>query len=285
MEFSVFSNPGRRIGREDSIVLEKETIAKAHQYVLFNCNSIESYIEEHKAKVDYENPRLSRKNIEQIHSNTFANWFYKHVENLHLVGNQVSEELRALARGPNPVGKRYRGFIVNGFRFHVKSCEIRKKTQNSGLVVTAQTSSFASRNDNNPIIGDFTYYGILKDIIELEYFGGRKIVMFDCDWVSVRSAQKRDEYGFTLVNLSRLRQHSEPFILASQAQQVFYVEDHVEKGWNVVVKTKARDTFDMDPVLSLDADAIQQNDTNDAQFDDEDEQLNLVREDVEGTVV
>lgn len=183
------------------------------------------------------------------------------------------------------MGKRYRGFIINGFRFHVKKYEIRRKTQNSGLVVTAQTSSFASRGDNNPIVGDVTYYGVLKDIIEMEYFMGRKIVMFECEWVSSGTAQKIDEHGFTLVNFSRLRQHNEPFVLASQAQQVFYVEDPVEKGWHVVVKTKARDMFDMDPILSIDSDSLNETSILDHQLHGEAENISLVREDVEGIIV
>lgn len=197
----------------------------------------------------------------------------------------MPEELRALARGPNPVGKRYRGFIINGFRFHVKNCETRRRTQNSGVVITAQTSSFASRSDNNPIIGDVTYYGVLKDVIELEYFTGKKIVLFECDWVSTGRAQKKDEHGFTLVNFSRTRQHSEPFILASQAKQVFYVEDPVEKGWHVVVKTQARDTFDMNPILSIDGDSLQETNVLYQQAHDEAENISLVRNDVDGLIV
>ena len=36
----------------------------------------------------------------------------------------------------------------------------------------------------------------------------------------------------------------EPYVLASRATQVFYVEDKKHKDWYVVVKTKARDVFD-----------------------------------------
>ena len=36
----------------------------------------------------------------------------------------------------------------------------------------------------------------------------------------------------------------EPYVLASQATQVFYVEEKRHKDWYVVVKTKARDVFD-----------------------------------------
>ncbi|KAG8382392.1 hypothetical protein BUALT_Bualt05G0072600 [Buddleja alternifolia] len=202
--------------------------------------------------------------------------FGKKVENMHLNGNPVSNELRALAQGPNPVWRRYRGFIVNGFRFHVKKFEKRRRTQNSGLVVTAQTSSYASRNDANPIVGDVTYYGMLKDIIELDYFEGGKIVLFECDWVSPGRAQKQDETGFTLANFSRSRQHNEPFVLASQAQQIFYIEDPIEKGWHVVMRAKAMDSFDMDPILSLDGGTFQYIASNDGQLHAGDEKSNWI---------
>lgn len=38
----------------------------------------------------------------------------------------------------------------------------------------------------------------------------------------------------------------EPFILATQATQVYYVQDSIEKDWYVVVHPPARDFFDMD---------------------------------------
>lgn len=61
---------------------------------------------------------------------------------------------------------------------------------------------------------------------------------------------KEDDYGFTLVNFSRLlfngnQLSDEPFILATQAKQVFYVQDPIEKEWQIVVHTKPRDFFDM----------------------------------------
>lgn len=39
--------------------------------------------------------------------------------------------------------------------------------------------------------------------------------------------------------------NDEPFILASQASQVYYVKDPRDKGWLVAVRTKARDVFDV----------------------------------------
>ena len=105
--------------------------------------------------------------------------------------------------GPNRVAKRFKGLIVNGFKFHTKDHERNRRGQNSGVVITTETSSFASAKDINPITGNVVYYGVLKDIIELNYYDKFKVVLFKCDWVDVYQGRgiKYDEYGFTLVNL------------------------------------------------------------------------------------
>ena len=51
--------------------------------------------------------------------------------------------------------------------------------------------------------------------------------MLKCDWVQ-NSCVKKDELGFILVDLNRLGYKSDPFILASQAKQVFYVNDQIQ---------------------------------------------------------
>lgn len=172
----------------------------------------------------------------------------------------MPEEIISLARGPYKAVRRYKGYIVNGFRFNTRDREINRRTQNSGVVVTARTSSYASAKDKNPVAGDIIYYGILIDIIELNYYEHFKVVLFKCDWADVHSqgrGVKRDDYGFTLVNFNRLlfkghQLSDEPFILASQAKQVFYVHDPIEKDWQIVVHTKPRDLFDMDSEISTD---------------------------------
>ena len=93
---------------------------------------------------------------------------------------------------------------------------------------------------------------MLTNIIELNYSGNIKHVLFKCKWVDDqnRRGYKTDEFGFPMVNFT----HSvhvgeemvhEPYVLTSQATQVFYVEDKRHKDWYVVVKTKARDVFDI----------------------------------------
>ncbi|CAN6679940.1 unnamed protein product [Malus baccata var. baccata] len=54
---------------------------------------------------------------------------------------------------------------------------------------------------------------------------------------------KTDQYGFTMVNFNQLGFKADPFILASQALQAFYVEDTIENDWHVVVRTDAIDDY------------------------------------------
>ena len=80
-----------------------------------------------------------------------------------------SDELIALARGPNKIMNRYNGFIINGFKFHTREWKKFRKIQNSGIMVEADGKS---------------YYGALKDIYELDYYEKFKVVLFICDWMT-----------------------------------------------------------------------------------------------------
>ncbi|KAG6400793.1 hypothetical protein SASPL_137636 [Salvia splendens] len=108
-----------------------------------------------------------------------------------------------------------------------------------------------STRDQNPILSELDYYGILTDVVELDYNCGHRVVLFDCEWVSKGKRLKTDADGFTLANFSNVIRHNEPFILASQAEQVFYVGDPTESQWSVVVSAAARAHYDMEPMWRL----------------------------------
>nr|GMD70641.1 transposon protein, putative, CACTA, En/Spm sub-class [Ipomoea batatas] len=67
------------------------------------------------------------------------------------------------------------------------------------------------------------------------------------DWWDVyhKTGFKVDKFGFPMVNITRKLQTDEPYVLASQAEQVYYVSDIKEPNWHVVVKTKPRDFYDL----------------------------------------
>ncbi|XP_071727959.1 uncharacterized protein [Rutidosis leptorrhynchoides] len=182
---------------------------------------------------------------------------------------QCREHLK-IVRDENPKLCKQQGFIVNGYCFHIKDVENKRKTQNSGVILEALTNSFSSTRDNNSITRDVTYYGVIKEIIELQCsVDQHNIVLFRYDWISTGSRKKVDENWFTLLNFVGLKPDKESFILASQAEQVFYVKDHVNNGWKVVIKTTPRDYFDMDEQTHVDVEAHLQSETSTGPENDE----------------
>ena len=102
-----------------------------------------------------------------------------------------------------------------------------------------------------------TYYGVIKDILELNYHHQGKLVLFKCDWIDNRVRDKWvkiDNFGVKMVNFKHLfntgdNELAEPFIFASQATQVYYVQDPIDADWFTVLKSKQRDMYDMDERL------------------------------------
>jgi hypothetical protein len=178
---------------------------------------------------------------------------------LEMKSSKVTDPIEWLARGPNKVGRRFKAYTIGGVRFHVKEIEDKRKTQTSGVVVTK--TSFVD--------GDVVYYGVLNDIIELNYYERFKVMLFKCDWVDVEQGKgvKKDPFGCTLMNLTKLvhtgaKLTDKPFVLASQVKQVFYVRDSSQLEWHVVVKTNPRDVYEMGDELSFESNSQHQFDDN-----------------------
>ncbi|GJR19961.1 putative transposon, En/Spm-like protein [Tanacetum coccineum] len=76
----------------------------------------------------------------------------------------------------------------------------------------------------------------------------KQIPLFKYDWVNRKSGGvKRDKLGNTLVDLNNLGHKVDPFILASQALQVFCVKDPLDKKLSIIFKTTPKnykDTYD-----------------------------------------
>ncbi|KAL6321186.1 hypothetical protein AAG906_015530 [Vitis piasezkii] len=96
-----------------------------------------------------------------------------------------------------------------------------------------------------PAFGELCFYGVINEIWDLDYNMFR-IPIFKCDWVDNKNGIKVDELGFTLVDFSKIGHKSDPFILASQAKQVFYVEDQLDPKWSIVLSIPPKDFNNME---------------------------------------
>ncbi|KAL6321680.1 hypothetical protein AAG906_031189 [Vitis piasezkii] len=148
-----------------------------------------------------------------------------------------------IAHGPSHYVSKYHGYVINGCRYHTKERDDLRATQNSGVSIVASTLQIASAKDQNPVFGELCFYGIITEIWDLDYTMFR-IPVFKCDWVDNRNGIKVDDLGFTLVDFNKTAHKSDPFILASQAKQVFYVQDQHDPRWSVVLSTPQKDFLD-----------------------------------------
>jgi hypothetical protein len=55
-----------------------------------------------------------------------------------------------------------------------------------------------------------------------------KVPLFRCKWIAGGSVTK-DNYGMTIVDLNKIRYKDEPFVLAKDVRQVFYMMDMSSK--------------------------------------------------------
>ncbi|XP_075645463.1 uncharacterized protein LOC142616510 [Castanea sativa] len=187
---------------------------------------------EHKYMIQ----QASVKNVENRHKKQFREWFESHITQLY-DERKVSKQLFDLARGPLEKVVCYNGHIGNGFRFQKNEVDCSRRTQSYGVLVKGDAST-----------GNCDYYGVLIDIIELHYMGGNKIVMFKCEWRDVDHCGRGimvDKYGRTLVNVTHSLKSNEPFVLACQAEQVFYVKSIRNPQWHFVIKTEPRNYYNM----------------------------------------
>jgi len=159
-------------------------------------------------------------------------------------GEQINEELYALASLPDLRLRIFSGCIVDGVRYHTVDRESSRRTQNSGVMVEG------SHNGE-----DIDFYGQLKEVIELQYNSDtnsqRTVVLFKCDWFdtcSKKSRMKNDGY-FKSISHGSCWYKDDALILATQATKVFYLDDNKHgEPWKVVQKFSHRHLWNVNEV-------------------------------------
>jgi len=125
----------------------------------------------------------------------------------------------------------------DGCLFYTKSRDDMSTVQNSGVTLEAESMQFSTSKDQNLVVGRMPYYGVIVEIWEVNY---TKFIVpvFKCKWVDNKTGVKVDESRMTLVNFRKIGYHDEPFIMAYQASQVFYIQDPTSENWFVVLHGK-----------------------------------------------
>ncbi|KAH6762986.1 hypothetical protein C2S52_020419 [Perilla frutescens var. hirtella] len=150
---------------------------------------------------------------------------------------EATKELYALALGPDVEIQLFDACVVNGIRYHAKTRDAHRSSQNSGVTVP-------SSDDKQ----NLDFFGVLKDVVQIFYMFGYKTHLFWCDWFQCSPKKKSmvQEFGRTCIDISKRWYDDDPFILATQAQQVYYLDDIKHGGyWKVVEKVQHQGIYEV----------------------------------------
>jgi len=150
----------------------------------------------------------------------------------------IPSELRHLSHGCGLKVKSYDIYEVNGYRFRSEKYE-----KSRGNLTTTNTGVLAVGDDDGSN-NELEYYGIIKDIIELKFDGGSdfSLVLFECHWFHPTNGVRHfDRLALVEVAHESCNPANEPFVLASQVKQVYYLpypckSDLNLNGWWVAHK-------------------------------------------------
>jgi hypothetical protein len=131
--------------------------------------------------------------------------------------NNVGEQLYLMAKSPSSTILTFQGYEINTNTFYTIAQDKKSTNQNSGVHFDAATDK----------VQKDTYYGYIEEIWELDYGPSFKIPLFRCKWVKMTGGgiKVNEKYRMTTVDLNNLGYLDEPFVLAKDVAQVFYVKD------------------------------------------------------------
>lgn len=127
---------------------------------------------------------------------------------------------------------------MNGIRFIIAERDNRLTTQNSGVYVPGSADT-----------GGIEFYGKLTNVIKLLYRERYTFVLFKCDWFNTNPSRQgsiKHDYHLISFDTNTRWYENDPYILAIQAKQVFYMNDpKLGGGWKVIQSIQHRNVWDI----------------------------------------
>ncbi|MCO5558027.1 hypothetical protein L7F22_011602 [Adiantum nelumboides] len=155
-------------------------------------------------------------------------------------GVHVSLEEWEFSRGCSDKYKSYSAAWSRGRHFRVDHIDKKRVTFDSGVMAKFEQASRRRATDQNIVIVEMQYFGLLKEIINADY-RSFTILIFDVQWFKVimegpNATVQRDVSGFIEVYSTKpwsdLR---DTFVLLEHCEQViFYPKPSDERWWYVI---------------------------------------------------
>ncbi|MCO5574600.1 hypothetical protein L7F22_028388 [Adiantum nelumboides] len=167
-------------------------------------------------------------------------WLHQQLTKAEEEGVHVSLEEWEFSRGCFDKYKSYSAAWSRGRHFRVDHIDKKCVTFDSGVMAKFEQASQRRATDQNIVIAEMQYFGLLKEIINADY-RSFTILIFDVQWFKVimegpNATVRRDVSGFIEVDSTKpwsdLR---DTFVLPEHCKQViFYPKPSDERWWYVI---------------------------------------------------
>jgi hypothetical protein len=220
---------------------------RANLVALQHIEVVDPWVVEHKSFIATQlldrGRTVTDREVIKEHNSGFTRWFKE-----KLLANPPSEDSSAkeqliftLSQGPARNLVTYQAYDINGYTFYTEEKDKKCDYQNSGVTMESYTGNVKER-----------YYGRIEEIWELDYCG-EKVPMFRVRWA--KSVEKESRYFTTMVIPeaksktagANVTAKNEPWVLASQVDQCFFITDPTRPS-RVVVRRGKRSIIGMDGV-------------------------------------
>ncbi|GJW26763.1 transposon, En/Spm-like protein [Tanacetum coccineum] len=213
---NAFSHPCQPFGEATEKLLVGSEYIVAERYVLLNCAEITPFVKEFDDLMTAANLSIRDEELDHLRDLEFSKW----------VKGRVS--------------------VLSKVAYHNQIDSTRKTGEHQATINSGVCVRGSCYNDYGK-----DYYGILLDVIQLHYVGGYRVTLFKCHWFDNERGIKVDgKHGLVDINIKSKLGGNDPFVLAEQAQQVYYTTYPARKRsrieWLGVCKTTARSTYNSD---------------------------------------
>src|SRR4051812_35100892 len=231
---------GRDIDFERSSLVALQHIHLVDPWIIKYKDAIRKKYSDQGLQITDRDPRLIKE-----HNSGFMTWFRDELRANPLRRNAFQDKkmIFTLSQGAARNLMTYQAYDINGYTLYTEEKDNNCDYQNSGITGIFYTDDFKER-----------FFGRIEDIWELDYYG-EKVPMFRVRWA--KSVIKEDRYFTTMVIPeaksksagANVATRNEPWVLASQVDQCFYITDP-SKPSRVVVRRGKRNIIGMDGVTN-----------------------------------
>ncbi|CAM8959729.1 unnamed protein product [Rhodiola kirilowii] len=224
-QISILNYPGVAGSILKRRVLDSNEFAKATHYIFRNTPEIEQYLALFESHLRQSHPRLNDRQVWELGETvSLPQW-------VHHLSSGFHSEITCSTT-----------YKVNNYNFHIESHGEGRNTMNSHVYVKGTEG--------------IHYYGVIDEIIHMRCRTHHtlRVLLFKCRWYDPQFVKSYPANGIVIVNTHRPYMHYDPYILAQQVVQVYYVTfpglaGQNNQGWVAVCPVKQSNAIDMEVAI------------------------------------